>query len=84
MSLQFQPEQVVRIRQPSSQIHAKRLRNFKQTFALFGVTITPCCPTYELFQHFGASFRTRVTSEVVPQVFHQLKALKLAKMFNGL
>ena len=34
MPLRFQPEQVVRIRRPSSQIHAKRLRNFKQTFAL--------------------------------------------------
>ena len=74
----------LRKRRARSKAHAKRLCNLCQTFSLQRMGVTPSRAEFKLVQNlisgFGAGFR----SKLVPQVFHELKALKLAKMFNGL
>ena len=74
----------VRIQQSTSQVHAERLGNLKQAFSLIGVTVTPRGASRQFIQYFWARFWPGVTGEVVPQVLHQLQALKLAKMLKGL
>ena len=55
MSLQFQPVPGVRIRQFSSQVHAKCLGNLQQALSLSGVTVTPRGPPRQFGQYFRAS-----------------------------
>ncbi|ABE46076.1 hypothetical protein Bpro_4184 [Polaromonas sp. JS666] len=69
---------------PRSQTHAKRLRDLGQAFALSGVGVTPDRTAFKFVQNVISGFRGSLSGKLIPQVFHQLKALKLAKVFNGL
>ena len=83
-SQQFRLEPVLRRQPAKSKEDAERLRDLGQAFPLSWMGVTPSRAEFKLVQNlisgFGAGFR----SKLVPQVFHELKALKLAKMLNGL
>lgn len=55
-----------------------------QAFALSGVGVTPGRTAFKFVQNVISGFRGSLSGKLIPQVFHQLKALKLAKVFNGL
>lgn len=68
----------------SSKTHAERLCNLGQAFALCGMRVAPGRPAFKFVQHLRPGLGTRLRGKLIPQVFHQLKAFKFAKVFNGL
>ena len=46
--------------------------------------VTPGCAAFKLVQNLTSDLGAGLRRKFVPQVFHELKALKLANMFNGL
>ena len=81
---QFQPGQGLRIRPTNSQMHAQRLCNLTQTFALMGVTIAPRSTTLQFADDLVSGFRRGLAGELIPQVFNELKAFKFTKVLNRL
>ena len=67
-----------------SQTDAERLRKFSKALAWFWMVFTPGRAAFEFIQDFGSGFHTCFSSKLIPQVFHQLKAFKPAKLCNGL
>ena len=56
----------------------------RQALALTRVGVTPCRATLEFVQNRRPGFRTRLGRKLIPEVFDQLKALKLTKVLNRL
>ncbi len=67
-----------------SQTYTQRLRNLAQAFTLIRMTVPPDRSTLQLLDDVLPGLWAGFIRKFIPQIFHQLKAFKFAKMFDGL
>lgn len=57
--------------------------NLRQTFPLSGIGIAPSGAMFKLVQYLSSGLAVSLGGKFVPQVFDQLKTLKLSEVLEG-